>query len=149
LKEIVEKLDKLEVRLEKLENKEITLAQIGEKNPIKKRNIWERLQELEQINLEKDDKIVTLNNKLEKLEEDVKDNMKEANDCLVGLVAESEETQHFDELTGFNCPDCDFVGEDLRVLKVHMTRKHLMKVFLEVISKKLIFVHLVLEENPW
>ena len=58
--------------------------QNDEKNLIKKRNILERLQELEKINLEKDDKIVTFNNKLEILEEEVKDNMKEANACLVG-----------------------------------------------------------------
>ena len=47
---------------------------------------------------------------------------------LVGLVAESEENEHFDELTGFKCPVCDFVGKNMWGLKVHMTRKHLNKV---------------------
>ena len=35
--------------------------------------------------------------------------MKESNEYLVGLIAESKENSHFDELTGFDCPDCDFV----------------------------------------
>ena len=56
------------------------------------------------------------------------ENMKEANECLVGLIAEAEESAHFDELTGFKCPDCDFVRKNMRGLKVHMTRKHLNKV---------------------
>jgi hypothetical protein len=58
----------------------------------------------------------------------VKDTLKEANECLIVLVAESEENEHFDELTGFKCPDFDFVGKNVRGLKVHMTRKHLNKV---------------------
>ena len=32
---------------------------------------------------------------------------------LVGLVSESEENEHFDELTGFKCPDCNFVGKNM------------------------------------
>ena len=47
LKDIVEKVNILEVRLDKLENKDVTFAQNYERNWIKKRNILERLQELE------------------------------------------------------------------------------------------------------
>jgi hypothetical protein len=71
-----------------------------------------------------DAKIVSLTNKLDKLEEEVNDSLKKANE----LIAESKENDHFDELTGFKCPDCDFVGKNMRGLKVHMTRKYLSKV---------------------
>jgi DNA repair exonuclease SbcCD ATPase subunit len=128
VQEIVEKLNRLEEKLENMENKETASTHNDEKNHKQKKNILERLQELERSNLEKDAQIVSLTNKLEKLEEEVKDTLKEANECLVGLVAESEENEHFDELTGFKCPDCDFVGKNMRGLKVHMTRKHLNKV---------------------
>ena len=40
--------------------------------------------------------------------------LKEAKECLIWLIAESEENEYFDELTGFKCPDCDFVRKQLR-----------------------------------
>ena len=76
-------------------------------------------------NEEKDSQIILLTNKLEKLEAEVKDTLKEASEVMVGLVAESEENEHFDELSGFTCPDCEFIGKNMRGLKVHMTRQHL------------------------
>ena len=58
----------------------------------------------------------------------MKDNLKEASEVLVGLVAESEENEHFDELAGLTCPDCEFIGKNMRGLKVNMTRQDLNKV---------------------
>ena len=57
----------------------------------------------------------------------MKDTLKEACEVLVGLVDESEENETFDELAGFNCPDCELIGKTMRGLKVHMTRQHLIK----------------------
>jgi hypothetical protein len=34
-------------------------------------------------------------------------------ECLIGLIAESEENKHFDELSGFKCPDCDFIEKNM------------------------------------
>ena len=59
LKEIVEKLNNLEVRLETLESKDKASAH-DERNLIKKRNILERLNELEKVNLEKMKKLSPL-----------------------------------------------------------------------------------------
>ena len=58
----------------------------------------------------------------------MKDTLKEACEVLVGLVAESEENKHFDELAGFTCPEWEFIEKNMRGLKVHMTRQHLNKV---------------------
>ena len=93
----------------------------------KKKNILERLKQLEEVNLKKDEIIAGLTNKLENLEEEVNEKLKEACECITGLIAEAEDNDHFDELEGFICPDCDFVGKNMRGLKIHMTRKHLKK----------------------
>ena len=58
---------------------------------------------------------------------DQNDTLKAANKSLVGFIAESEVNKHFDETTGFKCPDCDFIGNIMLGLKVHMTRKLLKK----------------------
>jgi hypothetical protein len=46
---------------------------------------------------------------------------------VAGLVAEVEENEYFDELPGFSCPECDFVGKKMRGLKIHMTKQHTKK----------------------
>ena len=76
----------------------------------------------------KDALIDFLTNKLEKLEEEVNDTMKEASAVITGLVAEAEDNDHFDDLQGFTCPDCGFAGKNMRSLKIHMTKKHLQRV---------------------
>ena len=58
----------------------------------------------------------------------MRNTLKESREVLVGLVAESEENEHFDELAGFSCPDCEFIGKNMRGLKVNMTRQDLNKV---------------------
>ena len=64
VQKIIDKLNRLEEKLETMGNKETTFTQNDEKNLNIKRNILERLQELERINLEKDARIVSLTNKL-------------------------------------------------------------------------------------
>ena len=62
---LIVKLNTLEDRLDKLETKEVPFVQSDEKNLAKKKNILERLKELEKINEEKESQIILLTNKLE------------------------------------------------------------------------------------
>ena len=81
---------------------------------INKKNILERLQEVEKINDEKNYKIEDLTIQLDKLECEMKKQCLEAFEVMTELVAECEDNEKFDELTSFSCPECDFVGKHLR-----------------------------------
>ena len=92
---------------------------------VNKKNILERLQEVEKLNIEKNEKIENLTIKLDNLESEMKKQYLEAFEVMTELVAECEDNEKFDELTSFSCPECDFVGKHLRGLRIHMTKKHL------------------------
>ena len=83
-------------------------------------NIIERLQEVEKVNVEKDETV-----KQEKFECVMKKQYLEAFEIMSALVAECEDNEKFDQLTSFSCPESDFVGKHLRGLRIHMTKKHL------------------------
>ena len=104
---------------------ESNLSENDVEHLLKKKNIFERLQEVEKVNVEKDEKIEMLTVKLEKFECEMKKQYLEAFEIMSELVAECEDNEKFDELTSFSCPECDFVGKHLRGLRIHMTKKHL------------------------
>ena len=60
----------------------------------------------------------------ESVKEEANVQMKECCQIISGLVAEAEENEYFDDLPGFSCPECDFVGKKMCGLKIHITKKH-------------------------
>ena len=116
--------------IEKVHSKEVPagekrLSKNDSKTLLQKKNILERLQELEKINVDKDEKITNLTLKIEKLESEMKVQYREAYEVITGLVSECEDNAQFDQMTSFSCPECEFVGKHLRGLKIHMTKMHL------------------------
>ena len=85
---------------------------VDEKNWNKKKNIIERLVELEKINCEKDNQILLLTERIELLEHKNK-------------TPDSQESDNPCE--SFQCEYCDFVAKNQRGLQLHIKAKHEVK----------------------
>ena len=95
-------------------------------NAAKKKNILERLEELERVNSEKDDQIRDLTERLVELE-----NKKLETNNIV------EEGPKIFQISTINCTECDFNTKLSSDLEKHITDNHLSCEFCDFVGKNL------------
>ena len=112
-KEYDDKISALETKIVEMET--------SEKHLLRKKNILQRLVDLEEINIEKDTKINLLLEKVEKLEN------------TIDQSHNSKQCENVNKCESINCEYCDFTAKNQRGLQLHVKAKHeIMKIELKV-----------------
>ena len=120
MREYDDKIKEYDDKIDALENN-IRDMETSERHLVRKKNILQRLVDLEKTDVEKDTKINLLLEKVEKLEE------------VISQTNNSKQCESGNRCESIQCEYCDFAAKNQRGLQLHVKAKHeIMKIELKV-----------------